>query len=83
MALAAYLQELVAAADDAGFPAMLEEAQGAWLTARDATCELVYREIFPGTFASVQRLECQAAETARRVDRLRAIFAPPDDELPQ
>ncbi|MCB1844324.1 MAG: DUF1311 domain-containing protein [Halioglobus sp.] len=85
--LDAYVQELVAQSSghDRGTErvAALEKAQRAWRNDRDATCELVYGELFGGSMAPVQRLECKVQETTQRLSRLQRIFSPPDDLLAQ
>lgn len=51
----------------------LQAAQRAWITFRDANCEVAADEMRGGTFEKVLRVSCHASETKDRADALQDI----------
>lgn len=55
--------------------APLADAQAAWETARDKTCEFEYRRYLPGTIAPLLGAECDVRMTRARTQRLTVLLA--------
>lgn len=53
-----------------------EETETAWRAYVAAACAAAYREVFPGTFAEVHRLDCQERLTHERIAELRRTYFP-------
>lgn len=51
-----------------------ERAQAAWQAYRDAACDAVYEEVFPGTFAAIHRSECLERLTRQRMAELQWTY---------